>query len=85
MKTGRLCDVADKVFKILNDLNPNFMKKIFHRSPNLTYRKENHYVHFRSKIEFGNKVIWDTHIKITHLACDVVTMSHLGLMGRGPC
>ena len=33
--------IAYEVYKTLNDLNPNFTKKIFNRFPNLTHRKDN--------------------------------------------
>ena len=57
METQLLRSIAYKVFKILKDLNSNFMKEIFYRSPNLTNRKENHYVHSWHTIKFGSKNI----------------------------
>ena len=48
METQRLRSVACEVCSTLNDLNPNFMKEIFYRSPSLTHRIDNLYVHSRN-------------------------------------
>ena len=37
-----------EVFKTLNNLNPVFMKDIFHCSPNVTRKKHNLYIHTES-------------------------------------
>ena len=42
-ETWRLRDIAKEVFKSFNDLNSNFMKEIFHCSPNQTHRKDSLY------------------------------------------
>ena len=55
MGTQRLRAIAYEIFKTLNDLNLNFTTKIFHRFLNLTYRKDNLYVHSQSTIKFGKK------------------------------
>ena len=52
MENQRLHAIACKVFKTLIELNPNFMEEIFYRSPNLTHRKENLYVHSQNTIKF---------------------------------
>ena len=68
MGTQRLRAIAYEIFKTLNDLNLNFTTKIFHRFLNLTYRKDNLYVHSQSTIKFGKKqnlkVTWGTHMKL---------------------
>ena len=54
-----------EMFKTLNNLNPVFMKDIFHYSPNVTHEKHNLYI--QNKTNFGNKSlrvfganIWNT-------------------------
>ena len=56
-----------KIFKTLNNLNPVFMKDIFHYSPNVTHKKHNLYIHTQNTTKFGNKSlrafganIWNT-------------------------
>ena len=44
-----------KIFKTLNNLNPVFMKDIFHYSPNVTYKNHNLYIHTQNTTKFGNK------------------------------
>ena len=39
METKRLRRIVYEIFKTLNNLNPVFMKDIFHYSPNLTHKK----------------------------------------------
>ena len=55
METKRLCMMVYEIFKILNNLNPLFMKDIFHYSPNVTCKKYNLYIHTQNTIKFGNK------------------------------
>ena len=45
MESKRLYRMVYKIFKTLNNLNPVFMKHIFHYSPNVTHRKHNLYIH----------------------------------------
>ena len=44
-----------EIFKTLNNLNPVFMKDIFHYSPNVTCKKHNLYIHTQNTTKFGNK------------------------------
>ena len=46
-----------KIFKTLNNLNPVFMKDIFHYSPNVTYENHNLYIHTQNTTKFGNKCL----------------------------
>ena len=55
METQRLRAITYQVFRTLNDLNPNFMKEIFYRSPKQAHRKGNLYVHSQNAIKFENK------------------------------
>ena len=55
METQRLRAIAYEVFKVSNDLNTNFMKEIFSRSPNVTQIKNNLYVRSENAPKFGNK------------------------------
>lgn len=55
METQLLCGTDYEVLRTLNDLNPNFIKEKFYRSPNLTHKKGNLYVYTRNKITFGSK------------------------------
>lgn len=43
METQQLRVVADEVYKSSNNLNPNFTKEMFYRSPYLNHRKDNLY------------------------------------------
>ena len=52
MDTKRLRSIFYKIFKTLHNLNPVFMKDIFHCSPNLTH---NLYIHTQNITRFGNK------------------------------
>ena len=73
METKRLRRIVYEIFKTLNNLNPVFMKDVFHFSPNLTREKHNLYIHTQNTTGFGNKSlrafgakIWNTlpeHIK----------------------
>ena len=45
METKRLCRMVYEIFKTLNNLNPVFMKDIFHCSPNVTHKKHNLNIH----------------------------------------
>ena len=67
METKRLRMMVYEIFKTLNNLNPVFMKDIFHYSPNVTHKKHNLYIHTQNTTKFGNKSlrafganIWNT-------------------------
>ena len=67
METKRLRRIVYEIFKTLNNLNPVFMKDIFHYSPNLTHKKHDLYIHSQNTTRFGNKSlrafganIWNT-------------------------
>ena len=67
METKRLRTMVYEIFKTLNNLNPVFMKDIFHYSPNVTRKKHNLYIHTQNTTKFGNKSlrafganIWNT-------------------------
>ena len=67
METKRLRTMVYEIFKTLNNLNPVFMKDIFHYSPNVTHKKHNLYIHTQNTAKFGNKSlrafganIWNT-------------------------
>ena len=55
METKRLRTMVYEIFKTLNNLNPVFMKNIFHYSPNVTHKKHNLYIHIQNTTKFGNK------------------------------
>ena len=55
METKRVCTMVYEIFKTLNNLNPVFMKDIFHYSPNVTHKKHNLYIHTQNTTKFGNK------------------------------
>ena len=67
METKRLRTMVYEIFKTLNNLNPVFMKDIFHYSPNVTHKKHNLYIHTQNTTKFGIKSlrafsanIWNT-------------------------
>ena len=45
METRTLRMMVGEIFKTLNNLNPVFMKYIFHYSPNVTHKKHDLYIH----------------------------------------
>ena len=56
-----------EILKTLNNLNPVFVKYIFHYSPNVTNKKHNLYIHTQNTTKFGIKSlrafsanIWNT-------------------------
>ena len=55
METKRLRILALEIFKTLNDLNPSFMKEIWHFSVDKTHRKNNLFVHTRNTSNHGDK------------------------------
>ena len=57
METKRLCRIVYEIFKSLNNLNPVFMKDIFHYSPNLIHKKHNLYIHTQNTTRFENKIL----------------------------
>ena len=67
METKRLRTMVYEIFRTLNNLNPVFMKDIFHYSPNVTHKKHNLCIHIQNTTKFGNKSlgafganIWNT-------------------------
>ena len=55
METKRVRTMVYEFFKTLNNLNPVFIKDIFHYSPNVTRKKHNLSIHTQNTIKFGNK------------------------------
>ena len=64
METKRLRTMVYEIFKTLNNLNPVFMKDIFHYSPNVTRKKHNLYIHTQNTTKFGNKSLRAFHANI---------------------
>lgn len=54
MEVKRIRTLAIEIFKTLNDMNPNYMKSIFHLSPYVTHKKYDLYVHKRNTTKYGN-------------------------------
>ena len=54
-ETKRLRRVVYEIIKILNNLNPVFIKDIFDYSANATYKKHNLYIHTHNAAKFANK------------------------------
>ena len=56
--------LALEVFKILNNMNPEYMKEIFHKTPFMTHRPLNLEVHKNHATKHGNKSLkcLDPHI-----------------------
>ena len=55
IETKRLRNIVCEIFKTLDNLNPVFMKDIFHCSPNITHKKDNLYIHSQKTTKFGKK------------------------------
>ena len=55
-ETKRLRAMVYEIFKTLKNLNPVFMKDIFHYPPNVTHKKHNLYIHTQITTKFGIKV-----------------------------
>ena len=55
VETKRLRTMVYEIFKTLNNLNPVFMKDVFHNSPNVTHKKHDLYIHTQNTTKFGNK------------------------------
>ena len=55
MEAKRLRTMVYEIFKTLNNLNPVFMKDIFHYSLNVTHKKHDLYIHTQNTTKFGNK------------------------------
>ena len=53
-ETKRLCTMDYGICKKLNNLNPVFMKDIFHHSPNVAQTKHNLYIHTQNTTKFEN-------------------------------
>ena len=47
METKIIGTIVSEIFKTLNNLNPVFMKDIFHYSTNVTHKKHNHVLYFK--------------------------------------
>ena len=54
METKRLRTLATKIFKAINDINPNYMKEIFYLSPHETHKKHDLFVHSRNTAKYDN-------------------------------
>ena len=55
MEVKRLRNLALKIFKTLNHLNPEYMKEIFYKTTNLTHRPFNIKVNQNNTTKYGNK------------------------------
>ena len=55
METKRLRTMVYEIFKTLNNLNPVFMKDMFHYSPDVTRKKHNLYIHTQNTTKFRNQ------------------------------
>ena len=54
MEIKRLRTLATEIFKKLNDISPNFMKKIICLSPHETHKKCVLFFHSRNTTKYGN-------------------------------
>ena len=55
MEIKRLGTLSLEIFKILNNLNPNFMKDMFNFSPYSTPRNDDIFVHSRNTSNYGDR------------------------------
>ena len=55
MEIRRMRTLALEIFKTLTDLNPSFMKDIFHFSPYCSHKKRDIFVHPRNTVTYGDK------------------------------
>ena len=55
MEVKRLRNLALEIFKILNHLNPEFMKKNFYKTTNLTHKPFNIRVNQNNTTKYDNK------------------------------
>ena len=55
MEVKLLRNLALEIFKTLNHLNPEYMKKIFYKTTNLTHRPFNIKVNQNNTTKYGNK------------------------------
>ena len=64
MEVKRLGNLALEIFKTLNQLNPEYLKEIFHKTTNLTHRPFNIKVTQNNTNKYGNKSLrsFGTHI-----------------------
>ena len=64
MEVKRLKALALEVFKTLNNMNPEYMKEIFHKTAFLTHRARNLEVNENHATKHGNKSLrcLDPHI-----------------------
>ena len=56
MEVKRLRTLGLEVFKTLNNLNPGFMEKIFHRTRWLTHKPNNIQVNLDKTAKYGDRV-----------------------------
>ena len=54
MEIKRLSTLATKIFKTINDINPNYMKEIFYLSPHKTHKKYDLFVPSCNTTRDGN-------------------------------
>ena len=54
MELKRIRTLAIEIFKTLNDINPSYMKEIFHLSPYVTHKKHDLYVHSKNTTKYGS-------------------------------
>ena len=55
MEIRRIRTLVVEIFKTLNNINPNFMKEIFHFSPYNTHKRHNIFVHSRNTSSYGDE------------------------------
>ena len=72
METKRLPTMVYEIFKTLSNLNPVFMKDIFHYSPNVTCKNHNLYIHTQNTTKFENKSLRVFGANINHVSCLII-------------
>ena len=55
MEVKRFHTLIIKIFKILNNQNPSFMREIFNQSPYVSHEKQNLFVQIHKTAAFGDK------------------------------
>ena len=55
METKRIRRTVYEILKTLSNLNPIFIKDIFHLSPNVTRKTHSIYIHTQNTAKFENK------------------------------
>ena len=66
METKGLRMMVYEIFLTLNNLNPVFLKDMFHCSPNVTHKKHNLYIHSQNTTKSGSKRLRDFGAYVTH-------------------